>query len=79
MSGKISKSKGFLFSAICLLLGILIKIYREEITLIPAISYYSALRISIKVILLVLSNLLIVSSIIILNESFNEKSSKKRK
>ena len=79
MSGKISKSKGFLFSAICLLSGILIKIYREEITLIPAISYYSALRISINVILKALSTLLIVSSIMILNESFNEKSSKKRK
>ena len=73
MLEKILKSNKFLFSAI--LLGILIKIFQDEINSIPLISYYSEQLPLLKNILRAAPIMFIAIPITI----FGEKSSKRRK
>ena len=73
MLKKFLKSNKFLFSAI--LLGILIKIFQDEINSIPLISYYSEQLPLLKNILRAAPIMFIVIPITI----FGEKSSKSRK
>ena len=73
MLEKILKSNKFLFSAI--LLGILIKIFQDEINSIPLISFYSEQLPLLKNFLRAAPIMLIAIPITI----FGEKSSKRRK
>ncbi len=71
MLEKILKSNKFLFSAI--LLGILIKTFQDEITLIPVISYYSEQLPLLKNILRAIPNALIIIPLIIFGENWSKK------
>ena len=71
MLERILKSNKFLFSAI--LLGILIKIFQDEITLIPVISYYSEQLPLLKNILRVAPIALITIPLIIFGENWSKK------
>ncbi len=71
MLEKILKSNKFLFSSI--LLGILIKIFQDEITLIPVISYYSEQLPLLKNILRAIPNALIIIPLIIFGENWSKK------
>ena len=71
MLEKILKSNKFLFSSI--LLGILIKIFQDEITLIPVISYFSEQLPLLKNILRIAPNALVIIPLIIFGENWSKK------
>ena len=71
MLEKFFKSNKFLFSAI--FLGILIKIFQEQITLIPVISFYSEKFSLLKNILRAAPIMLIAIPLTIFGENWSKK------
>ena len=71
MLEKILKSNKFLFSAI--LLGILIKIFQDEINSIPFISYYSEQLPLLKNIFRVIPIMLVAIPLTIFGENWSKK------